>query len=55
MLTKCKNCKYHDDFSWVCFNGESEHRGDFTDDDDSCYLFERKDNNTEQKKTIVDK
>lgn len=28
-INDCSDCKYHDDFSWVCFNGDSPHRGDF--------------------------
>lgn len=32
----CKTCKYHDDFSWVCFCGSSVHRADFTNDDYVC-------------------
>ena len=27
----CSTCAWHDSFSWVCFNGLSEHRADFTD------------------------
>lgn len=36
MEQKCKTCKWHDDFSWVCFNGDSENVADFTDNEDSC-------------------
>ena len=32
----CKTCKYHEDFSWVCTNGNSEWRADFTDNYDTC-------------------
>lgn len=41
----CKNCKYHDDFSWVCFNPESEKRADFTDNKDSCTEWESREDN----------
>lgn len=27
--TDCKDCKWHDEFSWACCNGDSEHRADF--------------------------
>ena len=32
----CKTCKYHDDYNWSCFNGDSIHRADFTADDFVC-------------------
>lgn len=25
----CETCKYHDSFSWVCFNGDSPYVADF--------------------------
>lgn len=25
----CKDCKWHDEFSWACCNGDSEYRADF--------------------------
>ena len=31
MEKNCSTCAWHDSFSWVCFNGLSEHRADFTD------------------------
>ena len=27
----CKNCRRHDDFTWVCFNGDSKYCADFTE------------------------
>lgn len=37
---------WHDSFSWVCFNGLSEHRADFTDPENTCQEWkERKDEN----------
>ncbi len=36
MEKECFTCAWHDNFSWVCFNGNSEHRADFTDPEDSC-------------------
>ena len=39
----CENCKWHDDFSWVCSNDESPNVADFTDNEDSCWLWEERD------------
>lgn len=39
-VKSCKGCKWHDDFSAACCNGESEHRGDFTDN--GCERYEPK-------------
>lgn len=33
---RCEACAYHDDFSWVCFNPESDDRADFTDNEHMC-------------------
>lgn len=38
----CQNCEWHDDFSWVCCNGLSVCRGDFTDNNNSCSEWEKK-------------
>lgn len=39
----CKFCVYHDDFTGVCVNANSEYVADFTSDEDSCdFLKERK-------------
>ena len=35
----CENCKYHDDWTWVCFNPESENRADFTDNENRCNMW----------------
>ena len=32
----CKNCEYHDDWTWVCFNPEAEDRADFTNPEHGC-------------------
>ena len=37
---KCKNCKFHDDFSWACFNPDSPNRADFTDNNFACECHE---------------
>ena len=38
----CKTCDFHDDFSWVCCNGDSPYCADFTDDEDACEAWEKK-------------
>ena len=40
----CKTCKKHDDFTWVCFNGDSEHCADFTEPDCVCEFWEDAEN-----------
>lgn len=42
-VKRCKTCKWHDDFSWVCSNGLSDEVADFTDNDMSCKHWEIKD------------
>lgn len=37
---KCKTCKFHDDFSWVCSNPDSSYVADFTDEEDWCSRYE---------------
>lgn len=37
----CSTCCWYGAFSWVCFNGMSEHRADFTDPEDSCQWWEK--------------
>ena len=46
-VESCKTCKWHDDYTWVCFNGDSVHRADFTPDDFVCEEWE--DNEKEQR------
>ena len=41
-LMICRNCMYHDEFSWACVNGDSLYVGDFTDDDFGCICFAAK-------------
>lgn len=38
----CKNCRKHDDFTWVCFNGDSKHCADFTGSEFCCEFWEGK-------------
>lgn len=41
MISKsCETCKWHDEFTWACFNGDSEKRADFTDNEDVCESWE---------------
>lgn len=42
----CKSCKWHDEFTWACFNGSSPDRADFTDDMHFCGEWEAKENET---------
>lgn len=28
-ISTCKGCKWHDEFSWACCNGDSKHCADF--------------------------
>lgn len=37
----CKNCMWHDNFSWACFNGRSPYCADFTDDGCTCEYWEK--------------
>lgn len=41
----CGSCRWHDDFTWACFNGDSPNCADFTDPEDSCECWEPKYNN----------
>lgn len=38
----CLSCRWHDGFSWTCYNGLSEYRADFTDPEDSCECWEER-------------
>ena len=39
---RCENCKWHEDFSWAYVNGESPKVADFTDNDDWCSEWEKR-------------
>ena len=39
---KCTNCKYWDNFTGVCCNGDSDERAGFTDSDFVCEWHEYK-------------
>lgn len=38
----CKNCRKHDNFTCVCFNGDSKHCADFTGSEFCCEFWEGK-------------
>ena len=40
MDKNCSTCAYHDDFSWVCFNGYSGMCADVTNNDFVCDKWE---------------
>lgn len=40
MKKYCSTCKWYETFNGVCFNGDSEHREDFTCLDDTCEEWE---------------
>jgi hypothetical protein len=39
-LKTCRHCRWHEEFTWACFNGDSEYCADFTNDEDSCPCWE---------------
>nr|DAG32377.1 MAG TPA: hypothetical protein [Caudoviricetes sp.] len=45
--TCCVGCKWHDEFTWACFNGDSEYCADFVND--GCPLYEVKKDDDETK------
>lgn len=42
-MKRCDTCKWHDSFSCACCNGLSIRRGDFTDIDECCDVWECQD------------
>lgn len=36
----CCTCRWHEGYTWVCFNGNSPNRADFTDPEDTCECWE---------------
>ena len=47
---RCGTCAYHDDFSWVCFNPDSENRADFTNPRHGCNCWTSMEGDTCEKK-----
>lgn len=39
---RCETCLYWEDFNGVCFCGASPYCADFTDGDDGCYYWQKK-------------
>lgn len=39
----CDYCKWHESFSWVCCNGESEKCTECTEPKDTCDKWEKRD------------
>lgn len=39
---RCETCAFHDRLNWVCFNGKSYRRADFTMATDSCSAWSKK-------------
>ena len=46
----CATCAYHDDWTWVCFNPESDDRADFTDSEHKCNCWMSREGNSCEKK-----
>ena len=42
MKKECCTCAWHDGYTWVCFNGNSEYRADFTDPENTCPAWEER-------------
>lgn len=38
----CGTCKWHEDFNWACFNGDSPYCADFTSPDTVCLEWEKR-------------
>lgn len=49
-VKRCGNCKYHDDFSAICCNRDSEWRADFTDKEFCCEWWMGKANKSNARK-----
>ena len=49
MEERCRNCAYHDDFSGVCFCGDSPNVADFTLSDDYCEAWAENNKKVEEK------
>ena len=45
----CATCAWYEDYQGVCFNGDSEYRADFTEPEDSCEFWEKRNNNEEKR------
>lgn len=43
MTRNCGNCQWHDGSTGACCNGDSRYCADFTDDDQTCDVWENYD------------
>lgn len=42
LFNTCATCVWYEDFQGVCFNGDSQHCADFTEPEQRCREWERK-------------
>ena len=49
MTKTCSTCRWYASFEGVCCNGDSEYRADFTEPEDSCECWEKRNNNEEKR------
>lgn len=47
MAETCATCAWYEAFQGVCFNGDSPHCADFTEPDQRCREWERKETERE--------
>ena len=47
MTNTCSSCRWYEDYQGVCFNGDSPHCADFTDQEDCCEEWEKKEDGHE--------
>ena len=43
----CSGCKWHDEYTWACSNGDSPYRADFVND--CCEYYERDEDGQDRK------
>lgn len=43
-MKTCSTCRWHEDFSGACCNGDSDYRADFTDSGFACDKWEEREN-----------
>lgn len=40
MKNACCTCRWHEGYTWICFNGESPNCADMTDPENTCECWE---------------
>lgn len=40
MENACCTCRWHEGYTWICFNGESPNCADMTDPENTCECWE---------------